>query len=78
MMLTANAAVGLTKDADLLCGPFRPLADVAELQFAGAARLHVGGKADICGHSIIARNIQRSSHSKWASHPFLLQHFVVA
>ncbi len=38
IMLTANAAVGLTKDAVLLYGPFRPLADVADLQFAGAAR----------------------------------------
>jgi hypothetical protein len=37
-MLTANAAVGLTKDAGLLCGPFPPFPDVAELQFAGAAR----------------------------------------
>lgn len=38
MMLTANAADGLTEDAGLLYGPFRPLADVTELQFAGAAR----------------------------------------
>lgn len=37
-MLTANAAVGLTEDVGLLYGPFRPLADIAELQFAGAAR----------------------------------------
>jgi hypothetical protein len=38
IMLTANAAVELTEDAGLQYGPFRPLADVAELQFAGAAR----------------------------------------
>jgi hypothetical protein len=38
IMLTANAAVGLTEDAGLLYGPLRPLAEVAGLQFAGAAR----------------------------------------
>ena len=38
IMLTANAADGLTEDAGPLYGPFRPLADVAELQFASTAR----------------------------------------
>lgn len=62
MMLTANAADGLTEDAGLLHGPFQPLADVAELQSAGAAHSHVGGKAVVrCMREALGQ-FRRSGH----------------